>query len=160
MQNLNSLDLTWCRKVTEASICNLLETRYDTLSELRLEWCHQLEIVRDSRQSASRQGQQRNLTNNTNVFGRAGQSILISLKRPVRRYGPGHESSLTLLDLRSCGGHSNPAVGYPDNDAFVRGLGSMKFEQKAPGFFLRPAQWNSSVKERVVRQLHKTAFGK
>lgn len=48
MQNIYSLDLSFCTRISISSIFNLLEIRSDTLSELRLQNCHQLSIATSS----------------------------------------------------------------------------------------------------------------
>lgn len=43
-------------------------------------------------------------------------------------------------------------TGYPDNDPFVRGMAAaLEFEQKVPGFFVRPARWNPDVERNLVK---------
>ena len=137
MSNLYSFDLSFCTRVTAAAIFNLLETRYDCLSELRLKNCTNLAMVHDSQgpQTATR----------TTL---AGRLILNALE------AHGAEHCLSILDVRECGKHAlNPTEPYPENDPFVQGMVGLQFQQRVPGFFCRPARWNSKVQNRLVEQI-------
>jgi hypothetical protein len=141
LKMLYSLDLSFCTKLTVSSICTLLDLRRETLSELRLQECRQLLIARDPEDDVddnSRRGQQQVLRPRPD---RDGQSILRSLRSPT--------SSLSMLDLRCCGGQRNINVGYLESENFVRGMIRLNFQQKTPGFFARPAQWNASIQAGV-----------
>jgi hypothetical protein len=160
LQHLYSLDLSFCTKLTASSVCNLLESRHETLSELRLQQCRQLKIARDPNDDDDDGHDGRGGRHHTIARGaRDGQSILKSLKSPVRsRFlqqagTQQQQSNLSILDVRFCGGQPNMDVGYPDSDPFVRGMNSLQFEQKTPGFFSRPARWNASVQARLLEQL-------
>lgn len=141
LKMLYSLDLSFCTKLTVSSICTLLDLRRETLSELRLQECRQLLIARDPADDVeddSRRGQQQVLRPRPD---RDGQSILRSLRSPT--------SSLSMLDLRCCGGQRNINVGYLESENFVRGMMRLSFQQKTPGFFARPARWNASIQASV-----------
>lgn len=156
LQNLYSLDLSFCSKVTVQAICSLLQLRRETLSELRLQECHQLQIAQDADDIdySERQGSQQPIAR----AGRDGQAILKTLRSPGggRRGSLGtmtpQDSILSMLDLRRCGGQSALDVAYPE-DAFVRSMKALQFEQKAPGFFARPARWNDNMQARLIEQL-------
>lgn len=156
MDNLYSLDLSFCTKITSASICNLLEARHETLSELRLKECRQLQIVRDPDDDDDDGLDDRRRQQNITRGGRDGQSILKSLKRPTGSYlsnsNNATECNLSVLDARCCGGQPGLEIPYADNDPFVRGMISLGFEQKTPGLFARPARWNKVVQDRLLRQ--------
>lgn len=155
MANLYSLDLSFCTKVTSASICNLLESRHETLSELRLRECHQLQIALDPDDDDSEDGGGRNRSISRGA--KDGRLILNSLKSPTRCYSgsspPIQTSNLSILDIRCCGGQPSPDLDYPETDLFVRGMRHMNFEQRVPGFFSRPARWNATIQARLLRQL-------
>ncbi|CAB9516057.1 F-box and leucine-rich repeat protein [Seminavis robusta] len=143
MNMLYSLDLSFCSRITAASICELLDLRRETLSELRLQECRQLLIARDpddvddhnNRRALRRQQQQQQARQSRP--DRDGQSILRSLRSS--------KSSLSMLDLRCCGGHPRIDTAYPENETFVKGMIRLGFQQKTPGFFARPAQWNAII---------------
>jgi hypothetical protein len=132
LQTLYSLDLSFCTRVTVDALFNLLEVRGKTLAELRIQSCRKLDIARDP--------------NGLDGDGSAGRLILNALR------SPSNESCLSVLDLRSCGGQPDPNKCYADNDPFVQGMASLQFEQKAPGYFARPARWNSEVERQLVEQ--------
>jgi hypothetical protein len=141
LKMLYSLDLSFCTKVTVASICTLLDLRRETLSELRLQECRQLLIARDPEDNVEeyhRRGQEQVLGPRPD---RDGQLILRSLRSP--------SSSLSMLDLRCCGGQRNINVAYLESENVVRGMMRLNFQQKTPGFFARPAQWNASIQASV-----------
>lgn len=137
MQDLYSIDLSFCTRISSASIMNLLEIRSGTLSELRIRNCSQLNITMSGLSS--------------NGDGNAGRVILGVLQSNV------DESCLCILDVRSCGGHTNVEENYPDDDPFVQGMKSLQFEQVVPGFFSRPARWNENVLQRLSRGLPQSA---
>lgn len=153
MVNLYSLDLSFCTKLTRSSICNLLESRRETLSELRLQECRQLEIVHDAEGYEMGRGRQGHISQGA----RDGQAILKSLKSPIGSYlrntSAAQESNLSILDIRSCGGQPSTDSIYPHSDPFVRGMLSLNFEQRTPGFFARPARWNAIVQCHLLQQL-------
>ena len=159
LRSLYSLDLSFCSRVTSNSICGLLELRHQTLSELRLQECRQLKITRDPEDDDDglhgRSGGRQD--NHVPRPARDGQAILKYLKSPSGRScllsSTTLESNLSMLDLRCCGGQPNREVGYPEEDPFVRGMKSLQFEQKTPGFFSRPARWNANVHQRLLEQL-------
>jgi hypothetical protein len=139
MSELYSLDLSFCSRVTASSIFNLLEIRFDCLTELRLKSCNKLDIVREHDQGplASRQ--------RVDSARCSGQVILNAI-------GSHADHCLCVLDVRDCGGQPSPEP-YPDTDPFVEGMRHLQFEQRVPGFFSRPARWNTSVQRRLVGQI-------
>jgi hypothetical protein len=132
LQKLYSLDLSFCTRVTVDALFNLLEVRGKTLAELRIQSCRKLDIARDP--------------NGLGGDGSAGRLLLNALR------SPGNECCLSVLDLRNCGGQGDLNKGYLDNDPFVQGMVILQFEQKTPGFFARPARWNSEVEHQLVEQ--------
>ena len=140
MQDLYSLDISFCTLVSIASVLNLLEIRAGTLSELRLRGCTQLNI--------SMIGQ-----SNTNGEGNAnaGNVILGVLRSNA------DENCLCILDVRSCGGHAKADENYSDDDPFVEGMKSLHFQQVVPGFFSRPARWNEKILQRLSDGLPQAA---
>jgi hypothetical protein len=138
MSNLFSLDLSFCTRINMASIVSLLEMRRSTLSELRLQSCHQLTIRRPTIAAHRLEGD--------SGEGLDGQALLDVLGQ--------YQSCLNLLDLRGCGGQSNLSESYPPNDTFVLRMQRLMFQQKVPGFFARPPKlpgdgwWISSCRIR------------
>ena len=137
MLNLYSLDLSFCSRVTSASILELLEIRRDTLVELRLQNCSHLDITQDLRHHVEFRG-------NFSGEGQVGRRILGSLR------SSGNGSTLSMLDLRHCGGHHEPSVGYPSEDAFVQGMTSLRFKQVIPGVFQRPTRANAHIMKNLI----------
>ena len=138
MQNLYSLDLSFCTRVSSSCLLRLLEQRQDTLTELRLQNCTQLDIAQDRRQ-LDFPGDRGD--------GREGLAILNLL----RTQDPNNH--IGILDLRCCGGQLDLATPYPDNDRFVEGMRLLRFEQQIPGFFVRPVHWNPIAQQRLLDQL-------
>lgn len=138
MSSLFSLDLSFCTNVTIRSLFRLLDIRGETLVELRLQNCR-LDLLSDRRNHRRRQGNRRS--------GQAGQQILDVIK------SHGLSCSLSVLDVRQCGGRWPLSQNYPDDDAFVRGLTQLEFVQRFPGFFARPARWNGNIERRLVQRL-------
>jgi len=142
MRSLFSLDLSFCSKLTSQSICTLLELRYETLSELRLQECRQLKIAHDPDNDEGNMDRRGGRC--VAISSRDGQAILKSLRSPAgrRRFQPGinpaEESNISMLDLRCCGGQPSSQVAFPESDQFVRGMTALQFKQKTPGFFQRP----------------------
>jgi hypothetical protein len=136
MNNLYSLDLSFCTRVTAASIFNLLEIRHYCLSELRLKTCTKLEIAYDPDGPPLLRG--------AGTGGGAGRLILNAIRCNA-------DHSLCVLDVRECGGQPNISNPYPESDPFVTGMKVLQFEQRVPGFFCRPARW-SSVHRQLVDQ--------
>jgi len=141
MQDLYSLDLSFCTKITATALFNLLEIRGDSLAELRIQSCRKLDIARDPNTPPVRPG------GDQNEAGSAGRQILSGLR------AHGGESCLSVLDVRHCGGQPGPQDAFPESDPFVQGMVALGFEQKVPGYFARPARWNSEVERRLVEQL-------
>lgn len=136
MQDLYSLDLSFCTHITSASILNLLEIRSSTLSELRMRNCSQLHI--------SMSGQS---NNNGDGNDNAGSVILNVLQSSA------DGNCLCILDVNGCGGHQNTEEKYSDDDPFVQGMEALQFQQVVPGFFSRPARWNENVLLRLSQSL-------
>jgi hypothetical protein len=138
LENLYTLDLSFCTKVSASAILFLLETRRSFLAELRLHSCRNLMI-----------GSQLGL-HPRNDEGGAGGVAGIMILNALRSHC--ETSSLSALDVRGCGGQPSVSVAFPDNDPFVVGMSSMGFEQHVPGYFVRPACWNSQIERRLVDQ--------
>jgi hypothetical protein len=136
MPYIYTLDLSFCTRITVSSLVNLLEIRKESLTELRLQNCGQLDISVDPEE----------LDPNPNG-GSAGRSILNTIR------SDGDRCALNILDVRCCGGQPKMMEPFPSNDPFVEGMRSIQFEQVIPGFFSRPARWNQNVQERLVDQV-------
>lgn len=136
MRDLYSLDLTFCSRVTSASISDLLRARHSSLSELRLRSCTTLDIgTADNRR-------RRNLVDP----GSDGRVIVEALN------ATGTGCCLSLLDVRQCGGQPGRTGFYADHDPFVGGMKSLGFEQRVAGYFGRAARWNQAIETRLVQQ--------
>mmetsp|Transcript_32850 Transcript_32850/g.75631 ORF Transcript_32850/g.75631 Transcript_32850/m.75631 type:complete len:174 (-) Transcript_32850:1808-2329(-) len=131
MTNIYSLDLSFCTRITAAAILNMFELRQDSLTELRLQNCSQLDITPDRRR-----------LDFPGILGdgQAGRTILNALRST--------DTMLSTLDLRSCGGQPSPSIGYRDEDVFVEGMHTLGFRQTLPGFFLAssPLECNDATK--------------
>jgi len=139
MPDLYSLDLTFCTRVTAAGVRTLLDIRGNSLSELRLQSCRSLVFVRDPDDPATAAERSAD----------AGRLVLNALK------SRGETCCLAVLDVRRCGGHEfGPDFdeGYPAGDQFARGMASLGFEQSYPGYFSRPARWNSKIQQKLAGQ--------
>lgn len=145
MLHLYSLDLSFCTRVTAASISKLLETRHDSLSELRLKSCNKLEIARDPEPWPP--PEQRGRRGGDAAGGSAGRLILNAIRSHL------HQHCLCVLDVRECGGQPNATSPYPESDPFVPGMKKLQFEQQVPGFFSRPARW-STVQQNLLEQMN------
>ena len=131
IQELVSLDLSFCSKVTATGIYRLLDELRNSLVELRLK--HSLSI---SSRTFDEDGRRRNhgQQSNNGSNNHAGHWILNALRR---RPHSSIDHSLCLLDVRGCGGQPGRDIPYSDEDPFVKGMSALRFEQKVPGFFSR-----------------------
>ena len=145
MQDLYSLDLSFCTEITGTGIENLLRTRAgDSLSELRLRSCRGLEIYQPDDNDSSDAANRRRRQTTT-----AGEKILAALRFH------GHGCCLSVLDVRQCWEQQlGQNFGRREKDPFVIGMAAdLKFEQKLAGYFVRPATWNPDIERRLVKQL-------
>jgi hypothetical protein len=133
MQNLYSLDLSFCTHISSSCIVNLLELRHESLFELRLQHCTQLNIV-----SQNRTELQRNAGDGRD--GLAIYQVVLSL---------GKSLALNMLDLRNCATHFGMHELLPINDPFVKGMLGQRFEQQYPGLFVRSATLNATAQLRL-----------
>ena len=138
LENLITLDLSFCTKVSPAAIQSLLEVRGGTLTELRLQACENLSIgstqdIHDTIHAAD--------------IGSTGRIIVGALK------SLGGRCCLSALDVRDCGGQPRGGAEYSSDDPFVSGMTQIGFQQRAPGFFRRPARWNSQIERLLVDRL-------
>lgn len=138
MPNLYSLDLSFCSRLSAGAIVCLLDMRWETLAELRLQSCN-LQIS-NLHQDTGR------LHSNSN----AGRQILHSLRRHGGG-GGGGGCCLSVLDLRPSLVGSNDAV-LADDDPFVQEMKALSFEQTVPGCFVRPARWTPQVEHVLSNQ--------
>jgi len=138
LRNLFSLDLTFCSKVSAMGIYRLLDELRHSLVELRLRSCRSLKIGSLNLEGDGRgrmaSGRPNNNTNSNNEY--AGRWVLNALRR---RPHSTVDHSLRLIDVRGCGGQPVPNLPYTVEDAFVKGMHALQFEQKTPGFFSRSA---------------------
>lgn len=138
LENLHSLDLSFCTQVSHTAILSLLQLRGDSLSELRLQGCRNIAIGNtvDYRGHIP-----------TADYGVAGCTIVDVLR------SHGVSCCLASLDVRGCGGQPRKGAEYEANDPFVMKMAEMGFRQRVPGYFDRPARWNTRSKRRLVDEL-------
>jgi hypothetical protein len=117
LPKLYSLDVSFCTKLTMNAIIKLLQERGDSLAELRLFSCRQL-----------------NPEGNTGVGIPTGRRLTQALGS-VRQ-----TTILSILDLRKCDEY--PLVR---DDIFVRDMSSLGFVEELRGFYRRPAVWSDNV---------------
>lgn len=129
-----SLDLGFCTNISETALCTLLETRGDVLSELRLRWCWTLDLGTQPGVPATR------------GVHRAGWQMLNAIAVS------GMNSRLSILDVRHCKSRVGPHEAFPETDSFVQRMKSLGFDQKIPGFFVRPTRWNETVEQLLIDQ--------
>lgn len=144
LENLYTLDLSFCTKVSPAAIQSLLEIRNESLAELRLQSCRNLSIG-NTRDFRVRRG-------NEIEAGSTGRIIVNVLQ------SRGDLCCLSALDVRDCGGQPRDGAAYHGDDPFVRAMSTMDFQQRVPGFFNRPARWNPQIETRLVDQLLSETF--
>lgn len=131
LMHLYSLDLSFCTRLTIEGICHLLKERCNSLSELRLYACRQLQL-------------EAFVNNSTN----GGRQLVRALKS-VR-----DESTLSFLDVRACQRQEDqPHEQYRTDNLFLKGMLDLGFEKKLFGLFTRPAKWNERVRRRLVGNL-------
>jgi hypothetical protein len=134
MNELYSLDLSFCNRITPSSLHDLLRARRDSLAELRLKNCSQLQIV------SVGGSEEREVAN-------CGSLIL-----DVLRSFP--KCALSVIDLRDCGSNNRTSeVPYPETDPFVVGVKELGFAQKIQGYFSRAARWDTQIQGRLVKQV-------
>ena len=138
LEDLYTLDLSFCTKLSAHAIASLLELRGGSLSELRLQGCYSLTIggAVDHRRPPG-----------LDPPGAAGRAIVNAL----RSHGP--SCCLSALDVRDCGGQPPRGTPYPTHDPFFIGMTDMGFRQRVAGYFDRPACWNNYIERRLVHQL-------
>lgn len=140
LENLYTLDLSFCTRVSSAAIVFLLETRGQSLAELRLQSCRNLDIgaAPDFRRRI-----------NASEAGSAGRGIVDAIQ------SHGIACSLSSLDVRDCGGQPPDGAPYKENDPFVTRMIDAGFQQRVAGYFGRPARWNAQIERRLVGQFLK-----
>ena len=146
LENLYSLDLSFCTKVTPTGIVNLLETRGNSLAELRLQSCRNLSIgnAQEMRPRRHRHGGPAAVADP----GSAGRAIV----KALQSLGESSSCCLSALDVRDCSGQP-PGGLYSAGDPFVVGLAELGFQQRVAGYFDRPARWDAQIERRLVEQL-------
>ena len=129
MPNIYSLDLSFCTRLTIEAITKLLRERSESLAELRLFSCRQL-----------------NLDTTTNVGARisSGRRLAHALGS-VRQYG-----ILSVLDLRKC----NDQMTMARDDLFLRDMLDLGFVEELCGFFSRPAVFSENVTKHLAATSH------
>ena len=127
MKRLYSIDLSFCSRITVQGIVSLLESRQDTLNELRLQHCSQMFNPGNMSHPSE--------SNIDALYhGYAGQAIVDILRLL------GSFSNLSALDLRNCTDQTNGVMGFANEDPFLRGMLALGFAQLVPGFLRRPTR--------------------
>lgn len=129
LPSLYSLDVSFCTKLSINAIAKLLQERSDSLAELRLYSCRQL-----------------------NLEGGNTGAVMPNGRRLTQALGSVRESSiLSILDLRKCDEESS----LVRDGAFLRDMSNLCFFEELQGFFRRPAAWS----DRVIHQLSESCDG-
>ena len=139
MQNLYSLELSYCPKVTAYAVTNLLHLRGENLAELYLHHCRNLHVIRGTSTAPNPHQAYQDET--------VGLSMISDALR-----AHGGRCSLSVLDIRCCCGPADDSEPFEDNSRFVDELSFLGFEQKANGYFSRSAVWNEATRRRLVLQ--------
>ncbi|KAL3785885.1 hypothetical protein HJC23_008773 [Cyclotella cryptica] len=130
---LYSLDVSFCTKLTVGGLTKLLCERCDSLSELRIFSCRQLNLEGGS--ITSNGGSAR--------IGIGGGRRLARALASVRQNG-----ILSVLDARACDDQASMAR----DETFLQVMSDLGFEEELRGFFRRPALSSEAVR----RQLNAT----
>ena len=137
MTGLYTLDVSFCSKLTVKGLAHLLRDRCNSLMELRVYSCRQLNL--EGGGSAMNDG------NNNRRSGVVGGRQLVQALRAVQP-----DSTLSFLDLRNCQTRHEP---FARDDVFLNGMIDLGFHEALHGLFIRRIQWNEGVKKQIVRGL-------
>lgn len=137
MPNLYSLEASHCPKLTVTSIARLLETRGESLAELRLQQCHQL--WQSLFNSTMPQRSSRAIDDEDGRCEAHKQAFLYSLKSHDMRL------SLSVLDLRYGPGDSRAI-----DKTFDHQLRLLGFAKYGSGYFHRPAAMSTELAGRHI----------
>ena len=131
---LYSLDVSFCNKLTLGGLSKLLKERCDTLSELRLFSCKQLNLDGGSLTSNER----------NEAGGIGGGRRLSQVLKSVQ-----HSSILSILDVRGC----SDSETLVRDELFLQEMSNLHFEEELRGFFRKPAVWSGGVKRQLATTL-------
>ena len=134
LPNLYSLDVSFCTKLTVGAIAKLLQERSESLAELRLFSCRQLNLEGRSVSSNAR-GIRGGMPNGR----RLAQALLSSRQNCI----------LSILDLRKC----DDETSLIRDEAFLRDMADLGFMEELRGFFRRPAFWNGRTSKQLAEIL-------
>eukprot|EP00956_Cyclotella_meneghiniana_P004010 scaffold4865_cov83-Cyclotella_meneghiniana.AAC.8 len=129
LPNLYSLDVSFCTKLTIEAIAKLLRERSESLAELRLFSCRQLNL---------------DTTTNTGARISSGRRLAQAL-RSIRQC-----SILSVLDLRKC----HDQMTMVRDELFLRDMLALGFIEELRGFFSRPAVCSENVTNHLAETLH------
>jgi hypothetical protein len=130
LSGLFSLDVSFCTKLTAGGLTKLLRERSDSLSELRIFSCRQLNL-----EGASITANAGNVRLSIGGGRRLAQALAFV----------GQTSILSVLDARACDDQASMAR----DETFLRNMSDLGFVEELRGFFRRPAV----LSEAVGRQL-------
>lgn len=139
MSGLYSLDVSFCTKLTINGLVQLLRSRSESLAELRLYSCRQLDLEGSNGGMGA---------NGRRVVG-GGQRLVQALKIERRR------SILSFLDLRKCYQHEP----FSRDEVFLNGMSGLGFDEPMSGLFVRRAQFNGQVREHLGDLVTKIGVG-
>ncbi|KAL7473288.1 hypothetical protein ACHAXS_013740 [Conticribra weissflogii] len=139
MPGLYSLDVSFCTKLTINGLVQLLRSRSESLAELRLYSCRQLDL----------EGSNGGMGANGRRAVGGGQRLVQALKTERRR------SILSFLDLRKCYQHEP----FSRDELFLNGMSGLGFDEPMNGLFVRRAQWNGRVREQLGDLVSKLNVG-
>jgi F-box domain len=167
IHELFSLDLSFCTQITHDGVYDLLEARFESLTELCLKSCRNLEISIPRRGPDGRfpdvvsNDSQNRLHFRTNRFDGLGRNVSSGRRNlatntghwilnSLRPRGPDH--ALCVLDVRCCDGKSFD-YRYDINDDFSTGMSALNFKQSVPGYFVRLGPIGSKRNQRAVSRI-------
>jgi len=139
MSGLYSLDVSFCTKLTINALVQLLRSRSESLAELRLYSCRQLDLEGSNGGMGA---------NGRRVVG-GGQRLVQALKTERRR------SILSFLDLRKCYQHEP----FSRDEVFLNGMSELGFDEPMSGLFVRRAKCNCQVREQLGDLVSKLGAG-
>ncbi|KAL7443793.1 hypothetical protein ACHAXH_007366 [Discostella pseudostelligera] len=128
---LYSLDVSFCTQLTIEGVSQLLIERCNSLSELRLYSCRNLNIeaTNDGRDA----GGAPRIVSGGRQLARALQTVRGA-------------SILSFLDLRECQQHES----FSRDASWLEYMVELGFNESLHGLFIRPASWNDDVRKQLV----------
>ena len=131
MINLRSIDLSFCAKLSTASLTHVIKNA-PALTELRLWNCRQIDLTIQQSFDLAQDESNSNF-DEADRNPADGRLLVRSIQsRSIEKSG------LILLDLRKCVGHHRNHKMRKVDSTFLQDMSDLGFEQKAELFFTRP----------------------